>query len=287
MESRSLREIAVFCNTCHMADNCSVFTRIRGWVQQRPDRTHRLSDKPQFFMTMFPDTPVSSLRFLAAQPWFAGLPRSIQVQVNASVLRMKGRKGELMLQANAPVEGWYAVLSGLIKVQTVPVKGRSSSFLGVACGDWFGEGSALKDELRRYEVMALRDTELLCLPLTEFNLLRATSIEFNQFLVNQLNLRVSQAMALIEATRLRTPEQRVALSLSRLFWNRTRKLSLSQDELANLVGVSRQTANRALQSLAQRGMVTLEFGRVDIADDDALTRFIFLTQEEVRGMPGT
>ena len=66
-------------------------------------------------------------------------------------------------------------------------------------------------------MIALRDTELPCLSLAEFDHLRATSIEFNHFLVSQLNLRVSQAMALIEASRLRTPEQRVALSLSRQF----------------------------------------------------------------------
>ncbi|WP_296448232.1 Crp/Fnr family transcriptional regulator [Rhodoferax sp. UBA5149] len=228
---------------------------------------------------MFPNTASSTSRFLAAQPWFASLPLSTQTQISGQVVRTTGQKGELMLQANVPVAGWYAVLAGLIKIQTVPVKGRSSTFLGVARGDWFGEGSALKAERRQYEVIALRDTELLCLPLAEFNQLRATSIAFNQVLVKQLNLRLSQAMALIEASRLRTPEQRVALSLSRLFWNRTRKLSLSQDELANLVGVSRQTANRALKSLAQRGLVTLEFGRVDIADDDALTRFIFSAPE--------
>lgn len=236
---------------------------------------------------MFPDTNLSTSRFLTAQPWFAALPRSTQMQVADSVLRTEGKKGDVLLQANAQVDGCYAVLSGLVKIQAVPVKGRSSTFLGVACGDWFGEGSALKAERRRYEVMALRDTELLCLPLAEFNQLRAASIGFNQFLVNQLNLRVSQAMALIEASRLRTPAQRVALSLSRLFWNGTRKLSLSQDELANLVGVSRQTANRALQTLAQRGLVTLEFGRVDIADDDALTHFIFSTPEETQGLPAT
>lgn len=235
---------------------------------------------------MFPSTTLSTSRFLVAQSWFSSLPHSMQKHVDENVVRTAWKKGDLMLQANAPVEGWYAVLSGLVKLQSVPVKGRSSTFVGVACGDWFGEGSALKSEPRRYEVIALRDTELLCLPLAEFNQLRASSIEFNQFLVNQLNFRVSQAMALIEATRLRTPEQRVALSVSRLFWNRTRKLSLSQDELANLVGVSRQTANRALNSLAQRGLVTLEFGRVDIADDEALTRFIFSTPEP-QGLPAT
>jgi CRP-like cAMP-binding protein len=235
---------------------------------------------------MFPSTALSTSRFLAAQPWFTGLSHSTQEHVGENVVRTTAAKGDVMLQANVPVEGWYGVLSGLVKLQSVPVKGRSSTFLGVACGDWFGEGSALKSEPRRYEVIALRDTALLCLPMAEFNQLRATSIAFNQFLVNQLNLRVSQAMALIEASRVRTPEQRVALSLSGLFWNRTRKLSLSQDELANLVGVSRQTANRALNSLAQRGLVTLEFGRVDIASDEALNRFIFSTPEP-QALPAT
>jgi len=235
---------------------------------------------------MFPSSALSTSRFLATQSWFASLPHSTQKHVGENVVRTAGKKGDVMLQANAPVEGWYAVLSGRVKLQSAPVKGRSSTFVGVACGDWFGEGSALKSEPRRYEVIALRDTELLCLPLAEFNQLRASSIEFNQVLVNQLNLRVSQAMALIEASRLRTPEQRVALSLSRLFWDRTRKLNLSQDELANLVGVSRQTANRALNSLAQRGLVVLEFGRVDIADDEALTHFIFSTPEP-QSLPAT
>jgi len=140
----------------------------------------------------------------------------------------------------------------------------------------------LKSELRRYEVIALRDTELLCMPLAEFNQLRASSIEFNHFLTDLLNFRVSQAMALIEASRLRTAEQRVALSLSRLFWDRTRRLSLSQDELASLVGASRQTTNQALQSLVQRGLVTLDFGRVSIADDQALTCFIYSEPDDTK-----
>ncbi len=224
---------------------------------------------------LFPCSASPAARFLAAQPWYTSLPLATQTQVLASLVHSTAKKGVVMLQADIPVEGWYAVLNGLVKLQSVPIKGRLSTFLCVASGDWFGEGSALNIELRRYEVVALRDSELLCLPRVEFHQLRATSIEFNQFLVKQLSIRVSQAMALIESARLRTPEQRVALSLSRQFWGRTRKLNLSQDELANLVGISRQTVNQALKSLAQRGLVSLEFGRVDIPDDEALTQFIF------------
>jgi len=128
--------------------------------------------------------------------------------------------------------------------------------------------------IRRYEVVALRDTELLCLPSATFHTLFASSIGFNQFLVGCMNLRLSQAMAMIEAGRTRSPEQRIALSLSRLFWNRTRQLDLTQDELASLAGMSRQTANRVLNALQQQGVISLSMNRIRVLDDAALTRLL-------------
>lgn len=144
----------------------------------------------------------------------------------------------------ASVNGWYAVLSGLVKLQSTSPEGRVSAFLGVPGGEWFGEGSVLKAESRRYDVIALRDTTLLCLPRADFESLQTSSLAFNQYLVAHLNRRLGQAMALIEAGRLRSPEERVALYLSRVFWPGTRKLSLSQEELGHLVRPSRQTVNR-------------------------------------------
>lgn len=224
---------------------------------------------------MFPATESLPLRFLAAQPWYACLPLAAQTRLCDSLLYRTAKKGEVVLKSDVQVEGWYAVLTGMVKLQSVAVKGRFSTFLCVASGNWFGEGSALNKERRRYDVVALRDSELLCLPVAEFHQLLATSLEFSQCLVKHLSVRVGQAMSLIESGRLRTPEQRVALSLSRQFWGRARRLNLSQEEIANLVGISRQSVNQALKSLSERQLVTLEFGRVDIPDDDALTRFIF------------
>mgnify|MGYP000895545392 FL=1 len=146
--------------------------------------------------------------------------------------------------------------------------------MGIAAGDWFGEGAVLKNESRRYEVVALRDTELLCLPSATFHGLFESSIQFNQFLVSCMNLRLSQAMAMIEAGRTRSPEQRIALSLSRLFWNRTRQLDLTQDELASLAGMSRQTANRVLNALQQQGVISLSMNRIRVLDDAALSRLL-------------
>lgn len=213
----------------------------------------------------------SSTQFLKAQPWFRHLPTEQQAQVAERVTTRPGKKGDLLLRAGDEVEGWYAVLSGLVKLQSSSAQGRLSAFIGVPDGEWFGEGSAMKAEPRRYDVIALRDTQLFCLPRAIFNELLATCLPFNHFLVAHLNRRLGQAMTIIEAGRLRSPEQRVALYLSRVFWQGRRRLVLSQEELGHLVGLSRQTVNRALKSMEQQGLVSLALGRVTMLDEQALT----------------
>lgn len=223
---------------------------------------------------MFHDISRPSTQFLAMQPWFAHLPEETQTRISERVFTLAANKGNTLLRAGDEVKGWYAVLSGLVKLQSQSAQGRLSAFLGVPSGEWFGEGSAMKTEPRRYDVIALRDTELMCLPRAQFDELRATSLEFNQALVSQMNMRLGQAMAIIEAGRIRSPEQRVALYLSRLFWHGMRKLNLSQEELGNLVGLSRQTVNRVLKSLEQQGLVSLEFGRIALINDEGLTALL-------------
>ncbi|MDP3828767.1 MAG: cyclic nucleotide-binding domain-containing protein, partial [Polaromonas sp.] len=117
-------------------------------------------------------------RFLRGQPWFAALSADTQTRLLERTLTLSSRKGEVMLAAGSPVKGWYAVLSGLVKLQSTSCAGRVSAFLGVPDGEWFGEGSVLKTEPRRYDVIALRDTLLLCLPRAQFDELLAHSLPF-------------------------------------------------------------------------------------------------------------
>lgn len=220
-------------------------------------------------------SPTIQARFLQTQAWFRALPVADQARLEANVRLVRGRKGEVVLRAGDVVEGWYGVVSGLVKLQSHSPEGRTSVFVGLPAGQWFGEGSALKKEARRYDVVALRESTLLCLPCAEFDHLFNTSIGFTQAVVWQMNMRLGQAMAAIEASRVRTPEQRVALYLSRVFWHGIQKLDLSQEELSNIVGLSRQTVNRALQVLEQQGLLSLQLGRIGVRNDDALTAFVF------------
>jgi len=217
---------------------------------------------------------VMARQFLHAQPWFAGLPPAERETLTAHVRPLQVRKGALLLQQGDLDGGWYAVLCGLVMLESEADGQRRSAFMGVPDGEWFGEGTALKNEPRRYNVVALRDSWLLQLPQADFQRLQASDLGFNRHLVAHLNMRLGQAMTLIETGRMRSPEHRVALYLSREFWRSTRRLHLTQEELGHLVGLSRQTVNRALRSLAGLGIVSLDLARVQIQDDAALDRYL-------------
>jgi CRP/FNR family transcriptional regulator, cyclic AMP receptor protein len=214
--------------------------------------------------------PPPATRFLQLQPWYARLPQVWRDRLPQRVTTLQASKGQVLLPAGGEVAGWYAVLTGLVKLQTQSAEGRRQTFLGIPAGEWFGEGSVLKHEPRRYDVIALRDTELLCLPRAEFEELRSSSLEFCQALIDQLNMRLGQAMAIIETSRLRSPHQRVATYLGPHLWRGSRHMSLSQEELGILAGLSRQTVNSVLKDFERRKLVSLEFGRVEIADEAGL-----------------
>lgn len=221
-----------------------------------------------FFSFQDPTRPCAA--FLQGQPWFAQLTDEARQRVSGEVFVLKGGKGDVLLHAGEEVKGWYAVLTGLVKLQSQSAQGRRQGFLGIPGGEWFGEGSVMKREPRRYDVIALRESELLCLPRALFAELRATSLPFNQALVETLNMRLGQAMAIIETMRLRTPDQRVAMYLGRQLWHGPRQLGLSQEELGLLAALSRQTVNRVLNDFERAKLVSLEQGRIEILDEPGL-----------------
>jgi CRP-like cAMP-binding protein len=225
-------------------------------------------------LSLFSEPASPMHQFLAGQPWFGPLSAAWRERVLQECTTFSADQGAVALPSGEPTQGWYAVLQGLVKLQSTSRNGRAAAFLGAPAGEWFGEGTALKAECRRYEVVALRDSLLLCLPLPLFDALRATQLPFNQFMVAHLNKRLGQAMAGIEAGRIRSPEQRVALFISGLFWKSARRLDLSQEEIGQLSGLSRPTVNRALQKLEAMGLVALQFSRVRITDEAGLCAFL-------------
>ncbi|SOE46701.1 transcriptional regulator, Crp/Fnr family [plant metagenome] len=181
------------------------------------------------------------------------------------------RKGEL-------AQVWIGVIAGLVKISVGNAEGKLASLTGVPAGGWIGEGSLLKRERRRYDVVALRDSVIARLPAPTFEWLLDSSIAFNRYLLDQLNERVAQFIGKAEHDRLLNPDARVARCLAELFNpllypGMGMRLAITQEELGYLGRVSRQRANQALRTLEAAGLLKVEYGAVRVLDLDGLKRY--------------
>jgi len=212
---------------------------------------------------------------LAGIPWLQQLrPQEYDFAIEQITVG-DARPGDYVCRIGRPVTYWFGVIEGLLKMSTDSAQGRTLTFTGVPPGGWFGEGTALKREAYRYNIQALRKSVVAGLPVDTFHWLLDHSIGFNRFVMNQLNERLAQFIAAREIDRLNDPDVRVARSLAALF-NPVlypgvgEVLRITQQELAYLVGLSRQRVNEALSALEAQGAIQVEYGGVRILDLAAL-----------------
>ena len=179
--------------------------------------------------------------------------------------------GAFICMKGEPVEYWMGIIDGLGKMASHWTTGKTTSLTGISTGGWFGEGSLLKKEARRYDVMAIRETRVAFMNRSTFLWLMDHSIPFNRYLITQLNERLGQFIGMMENERLLDIDTRIARVLAALFNpvlypGTNRLLQISQEELGYLAGVSRQRANQGLKALEDAGLVRSEYGGIVVLD---------------------
>ncbi|MBL0123386.1 MAG: Crp/Fnr family transcriptional regulator [Betaproteobacteria bacterium] len=216
--------------------------------------------------------------FLSSCRWAENLSAEELQRVACEVIERNVPAGGYVCRKGEPVGCWIGVIDGLVKMSNLSASGKLTTLTGVPSGGWFGEGSLLKDELRKYDILALRASRIAYMPRATFNRLLDTNLGFNRFLLAQLNERLGQFITLVESERLLEPDARVARSLSVLFNpvlcpDIGRQIQISQEEIGFLSGVSRQRVNQALQVLEKAGMLRVDYGSVTVLDLQGLQRF--------------
>ena len=218
----------------------------------------------------------SALReWLDGIAWVRALDDDARQRLYAGSLERQVEPGGFICRKGEAVTHWHGVVEGLVKMSSDWITGKSASFTGIAAGGWFGEGSILKPEPRRYDVVALRKTRIACVRRETFLWLLDHSIAFNRHIISQINERLGLFIGLLESERLLDVDTRVARSLAALFHpilypGTTEHLDISQEELGCLAGISRSRANRALKALEDAGMIRLDYGGLTVLDLDRL-----------------
>ena len=212
---------------------------------------------------------------LAAIPWLQRLTLAERGRAIDGLLVSEAAAGDFICRLGRPPTYWFGVVEGLLKMSTDTDGGHTMTFAGMAPGGWFGEGTVLKREPYRYNIQALRRSVVAGLPIDSFHWLLDHSIGFNRFVMSQLNERLSQFIVALETDRMTSPDARVARSLAALF-NPVLypavgdMLRITQQELAYLVGLSRQRVNQALATLQSQGLIRIEYGGLRVLDLAAL-----------------
>lgn len=186
--------------------------------------------------------------------------------------------GGYVCRKGDPVDHWMGVLDGFLKMSSISPEGKTVTFSCMLAGGWFGEGSLLKTEPRRYDVVALRDTRVAYMPRSTFTFLLDNSIPFNRFLLHQLNERLGLFISLVEYDRMLDPDTRVARCLAAMFHpylnpGSSMQLQISQEEIGYISSVSRQRANQALQLLEKKQLLSVDYGGITILNLEGLRRY--------------
>jgi CRP/FNR family cyclic AMP-dependent transcriptional regulator len=210
--------------------------------------------------------------------WMRPLPAPLRERVVADAYESIHEENDVVARKGEAVHSWMGVADGLVKASTGFRNGKLVMFAGIPAGSWVGEGSVIKRELRRYDIVAVRPTRIVHVPRATFRWLLETSFEFNRFVIEHLNERLGQFMAMVETDRLSDPIARVARAISNLYHPVLYPglgpfLQVSQEELGDVAGLSRQRTNAAIKALGKAGLVRPVYGGLLIVDLPALRAY--------------
>ncbi|APW47806.1 Crp/Fnr family transcriptional regulator [Rhodoferax antarcticus] len=217
---------------------------------------------------------------LSVIPWLKVLLPDERERALEDLKITDANSGDFICRTGRPVTYWFGLVDGLLKMSADNIDGQTMTFTGVPPGGWFGEGTALKREVYRYNIQALRKSLVAGLHVDTFHWLLDHSIGFNRFVMRQLNERLGQFIAAREIDRMTNPNIRVARSLAALFNpvlypGLGTVLRITQQELAYLVGLSRQRVNEALTTLAAEGAIAVDYGGLRVLNLQALRTGMF------------
>ncbi|MEN9741633.1 MAG: hypothetical protein RIR66_589 [Actinomycetota bacterium] len=213
-------------------------------------------------------------------PLFKALDDEAATSLRKSMSLQELKKGQTLFQEGQTGDRLYLVKSGKVKLSHASGDGRESVFMVLGPGDMFGELSLFDPGPRTSTAIAVTDSEILGLGHSDLKPWLQDRPEVAQALLQALAHRLRRTSETMSDLVFADVPGRVAkalLELGEKFGSKTGTgLSvhhdLTQEELAQLVGASRETVNKALADFASRGWIRLETRSVELLDLDRLSK---------------
>lgn len=219
---------------------------------------------------------------LSANPWFGALPLRERRDMLAASERVRLSPGEMLFrQGDAVPAGagaFYGLVQGSLRISSLREDGKEAILVVLDAGNWFGEISLLDQQPRTHDATSVGTAEVLVLPRAAFDELMRRHV-FAMAVCRMLAARTRSLYGLVEDATLRSTRARVARRLMMLARGDVAQahssrpvVPVSQEELAMMMGVTRQTLSKELKALVGHGAISLGYGRIAIESPALLER---------------
>ena len=207
-------------------------------------------------------------RITAAMPLLGELPPPLARELADNAVVMKLPAGSPVFRETDTCPGFPIVLSGRVRVMRSLDNGRELNLYEVEPGEScvMSTGCMLGNMPYRAHGHCLTDVELALLPRPLFDRLMAEHAPFRAEVFSLFSERLSRLMELVEAVGFQRLDQRLAAELL----GKGQRVESSHEQLAQQLGVSRESVSRQLKHFEERGWVQLGRGSIGILDPRAL-----------------
>jgi CRP/FNR family cyclic AMP-dependent transcriptional regulator len=218
------------------------------------------------------------LDFLKHIALFNGLTEAELSGLSADFASRQFRQGDMIFLQGDPGQALYLIESGRVRIYVQEDSGHETSVIFYGTGDIFGELSVIDGLPRSASAMAIDDTVVLMLsrdrlrahlraiPQLAHNFMQALSVR-----VRYSTLQVGSRTLLDVPARLARKLLELAQQHGEVATDGVRlKVTLTQSELASLIGATRESINKAVAHLKREGIIRQEQNQITILDPDAL-----------------
>ena len=218
---------------------------------------------------------------LRRTPLFAALDDAAAAALRATMTQRTVARGEVVFSEGEPGDELFIIVDGKVKLGQTSSDGREQVMAVLGPGEMFGELSLFDPGTRTSTASAVTDSVLLALGQTGLRPWLSGRPEVAEALLQALAqrlLRTNEAMADLVFSDVPGRVAKALLELSEKFGQPQADGSvlvshdLTQEELAQLVGASRETVNKSLADFASRGWIRLEARSVILLDTDRVAR---------------
>lgn len=201
---------------------------------------------------------------------FEGLTDAEVAGIGAAAPMRQAAPGEILFTPVNPTEVLFIVRAGRVRLYTIAAEGRSLTTAIVEPGEIFGEMVPLGQSLAGTFAEPLEPSTLCVMNRADVDRLLLADPRIAARIAGLLGRRVAELESRLADTVLKSAPDRVASTLARMADRDGATIRLTHEQLADLVGTTRETATKVLGDLASRGLVHLRRGRIVVTDTAGL-----------------